>query len=205
MAAVGRRPAAPPHRAGGGQWLLRHRRRQPPPLEQFYFPVGLKVSHGGTVLYAVNSNFDLQYNGGTLQSYDLRLIRQHAVLAIEDPTNPNLPLIRPRPGFSVGMPGRRRRSSRRASPGDSRSVRPARRPSTRRRTSATRRSSARSRPTSSCRGPPRSCRASSSSRTATARARRAGRARRSTPTTRRSRPATRASTASSSRCAATRP
>jgi hypothetical protein len=65
-----------------------------PPLEQFYFPVGLTVSHGGTVLYAVNSNFDLQYNGGTLQSYDLRLIRQHTLLAIEDPSNPNLPLLR---------------------------------------------------------------------------------------------------------------
>ncbi|HVH46697.1 MAG TPA: hypothetical protein VM925_30355, partial [Labilithrix sp.] len=41
-----------------------------PPLDSFYFPVGIRVSHGGTVLYAVNSNFDLQYNGGTLQSYD---------------------------------------------------------------------------------------------------------------------------------------
>jgi len=56
-----------------------------PPLERFYFPVGLKVSHGGTVLYAANSNFDLQYNGGTVQSYDLHLIRQHAALAISNP------------------------------------------------------------------------------------------------------------------------
>jgi hypothetical protein len=46
-----------------------------PPLDQFYFPVGLKVSHGGNVLYAANSDFDLQFNGGTLQSYDLRAIR----------------------------------------------------------------------------------------------------------------------------------
>ena len=65
-----------------------------PPLEHFYFPVGLKVSHGGTVLYAVNSNFDLQFNGGTIQSYDLRLIRQHTVEAIKDPTNRNLPFIK---------------------------------------------------------------------------------------------------------------
>lgn len=65
-----------------------------PPLESFYFPVGLKVSHGGTVLYAVNSNFDLQFNGGTLQSYDLRLLRQHVLLAIANPTDPSLPLIR---------------------------------------------------------------------------------------------------------------
>lgn len=70
-----------------------------PPLDSFYFPVGLKVSHGGTVLYAVNSNFDLQYNGGTLQSYDLRLIRQHAALAIDDPSDPRLPLLR------AGTPG----------------------------------------------------------------------------------------------------
>ncbi len=66
-----------------------------PPVDSFYYPVGLRVSHGGSVLYAVNSNFDLQYNGGTLQSYDLRRIRQHALLAISDPTNKNLPLLRP--------------------------------------------------------------------------------------------------------------
>ncbi len=66
-----------------------------PPLDSFYFPVGLRVSHGGSVLYAVNSNFDLQYNGGTLQSYDLRLLRQHAVLAIANPADPQLPLLRP--------------------------------------------------------------------------------------------------------------
>lgn len=72
-----------------------------PPVKNFYFPVGLKVSHGGTVLYAINSDFDLQYNGGTLQSYDLRLIRQHTLLAIADPTNPALPLVR---GATPGCP-----------------------------------------------------------------------------------------------------
>lgn len=56
-----------------------------PPLQKFYFPVGLKVSHGGNVLYAVNSNFDLQYNGGTVQSYDLWLIRQDALRMILHP------------------------------------------------------------------------------------------------------------------------
>ncbi|MBX3209400.1 MAG: hypothetical protein KF764_30485 [Labilithrix sp.] len=100
-----------------------------PPLESFYFPVGLKVSHGGTVLYAVNSNFDLQYNGGTLQAYDLRLIRQHALLAIADPTNPNLPLIRPDspegcpdspPIFKEGEPGRQPLGETCAPPVDSR-------------------------------------------------------------------------------------
>jgi hypothetical protein len=47
---------------------------QPPP-DAFYYPVGLAVSAGGNVLYAVNSDFDLQWNGGTLQSYDLFRVR----------------------------------------------------------------------------------------------------------------------------------
>src|SRR5690242_8687613 len=63
-----------------------------PPSFSFYFPVGLAVSRGGNVLYAINSDFDLQWNGGTIQSLDLRMIRRHTVMAIKDPTNPNLPL-----------------------------------------------------------------------------------------------------------------
>jgi hypothetical protein len=47
-----------------------------PPTDTFYFPVGLAVSSGGNALYAVNSDFDLQWNGGTLQSYDLFTIRR---------------------------------------------------------------------------------------------------------------------------------
>ena len=50
----------------------------PPPPDQLYYPVGLAVSKGGNVLYAVNSDFDLQWNGGTLQSYDLFLLRHDA-------------------------------------------------------------------------------------------------------------------------------
>jgi hypothetical protein len=46
-----------------------------PPPETFYFPVGLAVSAAGNVLYAANSDFDLQWNGGTVQSYDLNAIR----------------------------------------------------------------------------------------------------------------------------------
>src|ERR1700722_18660040 len=48
----------------------------PPPLDSFYYPTGLAVSAGGNVLYAINSDFDLQWNGGTLQSYDLYKLRQ---------------------------------------------------------------------------------------------------------------------------------
>ncbi len=66
-----------------------------PPAFSFYFPVGLAVSRGGNVLYAVNSDFDLQWNGGTIQSLDLHLIRRHTVAAIKDPTDPNLPLALP--------------------------------------------------------------------------------------------------------------
>ena len=66
-----------------------------PPNKSFYFPVGVTVSRGGSVLYVVNSDFDLQWNGGTVQSYDLQLIRRHTVLAINDPTDPALPLLRP--------------------------------------------------------------------------------------------------------------
>jgi len=47
---------------------------QPPP-NAFYYPVGLAVSAAGNILYAVNSDFDLQWNGGTLQSYDLFRVR----------------------------------------------------------------------------------------------------------------------------------
>ena len=65
-----------------------------PPDKSFYFPVGLAVSEGGNVLYVANSDFDLQWNGGTLQSYDLHLIRKHTLLAICDPTDPTLPLER---------------------------------------------------------------------------------------------------------------
>jgi hypothetical protein len=64
-----------------------------PPTKDFYYPVGLQVSPGGTVLYAVNSDFDLQYNGGTLQSYDLSLIRRDTLRLIADPRAPGIPIL----------------------------------------------------------------------------------------------------------------
>ncbi len=54
-----------------------------PPTNTFYFPTGLAVSSGGNALYAVNSDFDLQWNGGTLQSYDLFEIRRDATRLIQ--------------------------------------------------------------------------------------------------------------------------
>lgn len=51
----------------------------PPPLDRLNFPIGLAVSRGGGVLYVANADFDLQYGGGTLQSYDLNQIRRDAL------------------------------------------------------------------------------------------------------------------------------
>ncbi len=55
----------------------------PPPMDSFYFPTGLAVSPAGNVLYVINSDFDLQWNGGTLQSYDLFKIRRDTVTLIQ--------------------------------------------------------------------------------------------------------------------------
>lgn len=66
---------------------------QAPPLNQLYFPVGLQVSAGGNVLYVVNSDFDLQYNGGTIQSYDLTSLRQDVLQIIDDHRSTAVPII----------------------------------------------------------------------------------------------------------------
>jgi hypothetical protein len=55
-----------------------------PPPNTFYFPVGLAVSQAGDALYVANSDFDLQWNGGTLQSYDLGQIRRDTALLITE-------------------------------------------------------------------------------------------------------------------------
>jgi hypothetical protein len=49
-----------------------------PPLERLYFPVGLAISPGATRMYVANSDFDLQFNGGALQAYDLPRLRSLA-------------------------------------------------------------------------------------------------------------------------------
>src|ERR1700760_1591860 len=46
-----------------------------PPTEGFYFPTGLVVSPGRTALYVANSDFDLQFNGGTVAVLDLGTLR----------------------------------------------------------------------------------------------------------------------------------
>jgi hypothetical protein len=47
----------------------------PPPLDAFYYPTGLLVSPGRTTLYVTNSDFDLQYSGGTIFALDLAKLR----------------------------------------------------------------------------------------------------------------------------------
>lgn len=42
-----------------------------PPTDSLYFPTALAISPGRTSLYVVNSDFDLQYNGGTIQVLNL--------------------------------------------------------------------------------------------------------------------------------------
>src|SRR5512134_2942096 len=49
-----------------------------PPQKQLYFPTNLVISPGGRALYVTNSDFDLQYNGGTVQVLDLAAIRAKA-------------------------------------------------------------------------------------------------------------------------------
>ena len=46
-----------------------------PPHQSFYFPAGLAVSPGRNALYVANSDFDLQFNGGTVQILDLSKMR----------------------------------------------------------------------------------------------------------------------------------
>lgn len=50
----------------------------PPPVDQIYFPTGLVVAPKLGALYVVNSDFDLQYSGGTVMALDLAALRSQA-------------------------------------------------------------------------------------------------------------------------------
>src|SRR4051812_49443165 len=41
------------------------------PKDQIYFPVGLALDKNDSHLFVVSSDFDLQYNGGAGQAFDL--------------------------------------------------------------------------------------------------------------------------------------
>ena len=60
-----------------------------PPAASLYFPTGIAISPGGTALFLTNSDFDLQYTGGTVQAIDLARLRKrfegtHAASAAAD-------------------------------------------------------------------------------------------------------------------------
>ena len=55
-----------------------------PPAEEFYYPTGLVRSRGGSTLYVTNSDFDLQYNGGTVLALDLNTIRTKKLIPLLD-------------------------------------------------------------------------------------------------------------------------
>lgn len=53
----------------------------PPPPGRIYFPIALEISadsadDGGDYLVVANSNFDLRYNAGSLQAYDLNVLNE---------------------------------------------------------------------------------------------------------------------------------
>ncbi len=47
------------------------------PEDEIYFPVGVSMDARGEHLFVVSSDFDLQYNGGAIQSYDLNKLTAH--------------------------------------------------------------------------------------------------------------------------------
>src|SRR6187431_2700268 len=46
-----------------------------PPLDQIYFPTGLALSPDNSRLYVANSDWDLQFNAGSVQVYDTARLR----------------------------------------------------------------------------------------------------------------------------------
>lgn len=46
-----------------------------PPLRELYYPTAVVTSPGQRALYIVNSDFDIQYTGGTVQALDLESLR----------------------------------------------------------------------------------------------------------------------------------
>jgi DNA-binding beta-propeller fold protein YncE len=49
-----------------------------PPADGFFFPIAAAQSADGDTLFVANSDFDLRYNGGTVVSVDLALVRARA-------------------------------------------------------------------------------------------------------------------------------
>jgi hypothetical protein len=47
-----------------------------PPLDRIYYPTGLALSADGDRLYVANSDWDLQFNAGSVQAYDAARLRE---------------------------------------------------------------------------------------------------------------------------------
>jgi hypothetical protein len=60
-----------------------------PPISEFYYPTGIAISPGRNALYVINSDFDLQFNAGTVQVVDLQMVRG-IVKQIRDSLNAGL-------------------------------------------------------------------------------------------------------------------
>jgi hypothetical protein len=54
-----------------------------PPSNRIYYPVGLALDDSAEHLFIANSDFDLQFNAGTLQSFDLNALRSRLPRACE--------------------------------------------------------------------------------------------------------------------------
>jgi len=59
-----------------------------PPADGFFFPIAAAQNTRGDTLYVANSDFDLRYNGGSVVSVDLGLVRARAAtVAAQGPQN----------------------------------------------------------------------------------------------------------------------
>lgn len=56
-----------------------------PPSDRLIFPVGLATTPSDNFLLAVNSNFNLRYNAGTLVALDLSVLDEHLASALDGP------------------------------------------------------------------------------------------------------------------------
>jgi hypothetical protein len=58
-----------------------------PPLNRIYFPTGMALSPDGNRLYIANSDWDLQFNAGSIQVYDAGRLRAMLPTACESDTD----------------------------------------------------------------------------------------------------------------------
>jgi hypothetical protein len=56
------------------------------PVDQIYFPVGMAVDLDAEHLFVVSSDFDLQYNGGSIQSFELKELYDQLPVRCTDET-----------------------------------------------------------------------------------------------------------------------